>query len=340
MIADFDGADRYTGARAMVFGATGFIGRHVSGALVRAAADVTLVGRDTATLEAMIEAGLGGSMVVADICDDARVVAAVRQVRPHITFNLAGYGVDRAERDDALAERVNGRFPGVLCRVVADARDADWAGQALIHVGSQLEYGPIGGNLAEDSDAAPDTLYGRTKLAGTVSLARCAKRHGLPALTARLFTVFGPGELDTRLFPSIRRAVETGQPLDMTDGLQRSDFTWIGDVAAGLLRLGVVPATAGGRTGVPALPDSRRGMVVNLASGRLLSVRDFAREAVTALGGAESLLRFGALPQRAETLEYEPVANARLRDLTGGWAPATTVAEGVNMLHNGGWTHA
>jgi nucleoside-diphosphate-sugar epimerase len=339
VIDDFDAAG-YADARTLVFGATGFIGRHVAAALAAAGADLTLSGRDAGVLEQVAE-GLDGTAHVAecDICDDARVVATLRQVRPHITFNLAGYGVDRSERDEGLAARINGGFPRVLCGAVADGRGREWRGQALIHVGTQLEYGPVGGDLAEQTDPAPHTLYGRTKLEGTVSLAQCAAALRLPALTARLFTVYGPGEHGNRLLPSILRAVRSGQPLDMTDGLQRMDFTWVGDVAEGLLRLGVVPATADARTGSDEVPDPCHGMAVNLASGRLLSVREFATRAVETLEGDASLLRFGALPRRSETLEYEPVANARLRDLTG-WVPATTVTEGIRSMIREGWTHA
>lgn len=338
MTGDFDAAE-YAGARALVFGATGFIGRHVAAALSAAGAAVTLSGREPRALDRLAGGLEAADVIECDICDDARVVATIRQARPHITFNLAGYGVDRTERDEALAQRINGRFAGILCGAVAAGRAEEWGGQALIHAGTQLEYGPVGGDLAEQTEPAPHTLYGRTKLEGTLSLARCASSRGLPALTARLFTVYGPGEHENRLLPSIIGAVRTGEPLDMTDGLQRMDFTWVGDVAGGLLRLGVVPATADGRTGPDRVSESRHGMVVNLASGRLLSVREFATQAVEALDGDESLLRFGALRRRSETLEYEPVTNARLRALTG-WAPAMTVTEGIRSMIGEDWTHA
>lgn len=331
MVREFSRSGAYSGVRALVFGATGFIGRQVAEALATAGAQTILSARDDAALDA-VAAGIAAEVttIVCDVCDDARTVAAVRQARPHITFNLAGYGVDRAETDEGLAERINGRFPGVLCAAVAAARETDWHGQALVHTGSQLEYGPVGGNLAEGTEPSPNTVYGRTKLAGTLALARCAATHGIPALTARLFTVFGAGEHEARLLPSVIQAASTGRPLDMTDGRQRADFTWIGDVVEGLLRLGVVPATKAAGTGRGTAAVAGPGEVVNLATGRLTSVRDFALQAVAELGAPDSLLRFGALPQRAETLEYEPVTNARLRKLTG-WAPETTVAEGLRL---------
>jgi nucleoside-diphosphate-sugar epimerase len=58
------------------------------------------------------------------------------------------------------------------------------------------------------------------------------------------------------------------------------------------------------------------------------------------MGGDASILRFGALPQRAETLEYLPVANERLRRLTG-WTPSTTVSDGIRrMMQEKGRTDA
>jgi len=342
-------AEAYAGARVLVFGATGFIGRHLVRALVAAGADLTVSARVGARLD-RLTAGAGPAvrMNALDVCDDAAVTAMVGAVRPHITFNLAGYGVDRGERDEAIAERVNGRFPGILCKVIAEHLATDWAGQSLVHAGSQLEYGPIGGNLDERAEPTPHTPYGRTKLEGTRAIERCAAAHALPAITARLFTVFGPGEREGRLLPSIIQAGRTGEPLDLTDGRQRMDFTWVGDVVEGLLRLGVVPATTGARTpagqragtaaenrAVRTSGPASPGMVVNLARGVLVPVREFAEQAADALGVPRTLLRFGALPQRAETLEYEPVTNRRLRALTG-WAPATGVTAAIHTMQRGG----
>jgi len=68
--------------------------------------------------------------------------------------------------------------------------------------------------------------------------------------------------------------------------------------------------------------------VVNLATGRLTAVRDFAERAARVLGIAPSLLRFGALPTRGEEMAHDPVNVTRLRQLTG-WTPAIGPDEGL-----------
>ena len=76
----------------------------------------------------------------------------------------------------------------------------------MIHVGSALEYGTARGNLNELTAPSPTTLYGRSKLAGTLRVCRAARRRGFRAVTARLFTVYGPGEQPGRLLPSLMAA--------------------------------------------------------------------------------------------------------------------------------------
>jgi nucleoside-diphosphate-sugar epimerase len=306
--------------RVVVFGATGFIGSWVARRVGAAGAQVTLAARDREAAAALAtELGARAHTVQVDVCDDARVAAVLREVRPHVTFNLAGYGVDHAERDAGTANRVNERFVGVLCAAVAAHRDRDWRGQALVHTGSQLEYGPIGGAMHEDAEPAPTTVYGRTKLAGTQALSACAAARGLPALTARLFMVYGPGEHRGRLLPTLMAAAASGAPVPLTSGTQQTDFVYVEDVADGLVRL--------------ARAQVEPGAIVNLASGRLTSIREFVERAATLLDIPAERLRFGALPQRPETLQYEPVSNARLRALTG-WVPSTNVTEGIRRTLN------
>ncbi len=273
--------------------------------------------RDSATAERILSRyDIDAEIIELDVTDFERLAAVVRRVRPQATFNLAGYGVDRSERDEQTAYRVNTHLLPALCRAVASARQDGWAGQDIVHVGSALEYGDITGDLAEHSVPNPTTLYGRSKLAGTLQFRRACRRLGLRGLTARLFTVYGPGEHPGRLLPSLIDAAESGAPLELTAGLQKRDFTYVEDVADGLLRLG--------------LARTEPGDVVNLATGKLTTVREYVEVGAAVLKIPDARLRFGALPGRPEEMAHAPVRTSHLRALTS-WTPTTSIVDGIRM---------
>lgn len=304
----------YDGARIAVLGATGFIGRWIARTAATLGARVVLLARDVHGAESLARSLPRATAAMIDAGDEHALHDVLDATRPAVVFNAIGYGVDRSERDDATAWSINARFPGLLADAVARTRDADWSGTTLVHLGSALEYGRASGNLAEDTEPLPDTLYGRTKLEGTRMLAERGRSLDLASVTARLFTVFGAGEHEGRLLPALIAAARQDTPLDLTAGSQVRDFTYAGDVAEGALRLGLARCPPGD--------------IVNLATGRLTSVRTFAETAADVLGIASDLLRFGALPSRAEEMVHEPVSIARLRERTG-WAPATDIATGI-----------
>ena len=197
----------FEGVRALVLGASGFIGRWVARALAARGAAVVYAVRDRAAFEPIRRAwSLAGPVIEADLSRPDSVGALLREVRPSVTFNLAGYGVDRCERDGHLSHLLNAELPGRAAEAMAAVRDPRWPGVDLVHTGSALEYGTLGGDLAEDSLPQPTTVYGKSKLAGTRAVAAASREHGLKAVTARLFTVYGPGEHTGRLLPTLLEA--------------------------------------------------------------------------------------------------------------------------------------
>ena len=307
--------DPYDGTPAIVFGASGFIGRWVARALCARGAKVYLVVRNARLANKIFAAyGIDGDVCELDLENLEQVKRLLQSVNPSIVFNLAGYGMDRSERDSRIAYRINTQLVEVMAATVSQARDPDWPGQNIVHVGTPLEYGTIGGNLSEDSNHNPTTLYGKSKLAGTQLLASSCKAYGIRGLTVRPFTVYGPGEPPGRLLPSLLETAKTQRPLQLTSGEQKRDFVYVENVSEGLLRLGLAPAG--------------RGDVVNLATGHLTSVRTFAETAAQILSIPQDRLRFGEIPPLDEEMHHSEVATERLRQLTA-WMPSTGVTEGI-----------
>ena len=315
----------FAGRRVLVLGASGFIGRWTAALLAAGGADLVASGRDAEATRAAL-ASLApffppaGSLEVraCDLAEAGALERLVNEVRPSVVFNLAGYGVDRSERDEVLARRINQDLLPELTYAIRDTRDDEWPGQHLVHAGSALEFGVVTGDLSDTWHCRPTTLYGKTKLAGSEHVVGAVQRNDLRGVTARLFTVYGPGEHDGRLLPSLRAAAHStsgGGDLELTAGTQLRDFTHVEDVARGLLRLGAMQHTLG-------------EAALNLATGRMTTVRRFVEVAGEALGIAAERMRFGALETRPEEMCHDPVSIARLRQLTG-WVPRMTIAEGV-----------
>ena len=203
--ADLDA--RYRDVPAVVCGGSGFIGAWVVRALVARGARVDVVVRDAArVLAALPDLSRRIGVRVADLARPGAVTRVLDALRPAVVFNLAGYGVDRAERDAAIMTALNDALVLELATWSASATHQPWSGVRLLHVGSALEYGPVRGHLHESTTPQPTTDYGRSKLAGTGHVARCGERDGAAAVVARLFTVFGPGEHPGRLLPSLQAA--------------------------------------------------------------------------------------------------------------------------------------
>jgi nucleoside-diphosphate-sugar epimerase len=313
-------AATYRGVPVLVLGGAGFVGRWVARLLTAAGADLSLGVRDRASADPVLDRyEIRGHVVPFDVRDGARVAETIRARRPAVTFNLVGYGVEPSQRDPEIARATNATFVRVLGEILADARDPGWPGNQLVHAGTALEYGSAA-DVGEDAVPCPTSSYGSTKLAGTRLLTATGAARGLRGVTVRLFTVYGPGEHPGRLLPSLIRTAGSGDALPLTSGRQRRDFTYVADAAEGLLRVGLAPAPPGD--------------VVNLATGRLTSVRVFAETAARALGIPPDRLRFGALPTRPDEMEHHEVPLDRLRKLIG-WVPPTDVTLGIldTMAH-------
>lgn len=301
----------YRDARVLVLGASGFIGRWLTRRLADAGADVVAGIRNVHALDDLADIV---TISAIDLLDFASVSDLIVRTAPAVIFNLSGYGIDPRERDEDRARRINAELPPLLLQGMQRAKLPAWRGQRVIHAGSALEYGTCGGDLAEDSDEQPTTLYGLTKLAGALALREASMMTGLDSVTARLFTVYGPGERAGRLLPTLLEAADTGRTIDLTAGTQLRDFTYVEDVVEGLLRLGAVWTSSMG--------------IVNVATGRLYSVRHFIETAAQILGIRSDNLKFGALPTRNEEMEHEPVTIGKLRELTA-WMPPTTLEQGI-----------
>ena len=89
--------------------------------------------------------------------------------------------------------------------------------------------------MTETSPLIPISPYGVTKLAAEQLAYLYHKNHGLPVVSLRFFTVFGPGQRPDMAFHKFFKAILEGREIPVFgDGSQTRDFTYIDDIVEAL----------------------------------------------------------------------------------------------------------
>ncbi len=98
----------------------------------------------------------------ADLSDPVACAQVVRDLAPHAVINAAAYtAVDDAEANEELATIINGDTPTAIAQACAEMKIS------LVHISSDYVFEGSGEEPWKPGDtAAPQNVYGRSKLAG------------------------------------------------------------------------------------------------------------------------------------------------------------------------------
>ncbi len=177
------------------------------------------------------DAAVGLDVPDIDITDVDSVSDAVFEVNPSVVVNCAAYTrVDDAENDRFTAELVNSTGVANVAQAASSAR--------LIQVSTDYVFdGTATSPYAETDTPNPQSVYGRTKLAGE----RAALRHpdAYVVRTAWLYGQQGKNFVKTML-----DLEQTRETLDVVDD-QVGQPTWSRDLAAQIVLLGQSDAATG-----------------------------------------------------------------------------------------------
>jgi UDP-glucuronate 4-epimerase len=175
----------------------------------------------------------------------------------------------------------------------------------------------------------PVSLYAATKKANELLAHSYAHLFQLPTTGLRFFTVYGPwGRPDMALF-LFTRAILAGQPIDVfNEGRMRRDFTYIDDIAEGVLRVLDRPAIPNPNwTGSDPDPGSSAApwRVYNIGNNQPVELLELITTLENALG--KKAIR-NLLPMQPGDV---PATYADIDDLARdtGFRPATPLAKGV-----------
>lgn len=242
--------------RALVTGAAGFVGANLArrlvdagietGAIVRASSDIWRL----RSIESEIE------LHRLDLCDSSAVESVVRATAPDWVFHFATHGAYSWQQDRRQIVRSNVDATANLVEACLAA-----GCEAFVYAGSSSEYGLKDHPPTEEEWLDPGSAYAAGKAFGTHYCRYAANVHGLPAVTLRLYSAFGPYEEPGRLVPTLLVHALEGLLPPLADADTARDFVYVADIVEAALRAAEQAAIVAGR-------------VYNVGSGRQTTLRE------------------------------------------------------------------
>lgn len=230
-------------AHYLVTGGAGFIGSHLSAALLSSGHRVRVVDNLVTGYRHNLREGV--EFTNADLADPAAAAAAVEGV-DYVLHQAAIPSVPRSVKNPAESHRAN--VDGMLNVLIA-ARDAGV--KRVVFAGSSSVYGdqPVLPKR-EDMPTKPMTPYALQKLVSEQYGQMFTRLYGLEVVTTRYFNVFGPRQDPGSPYSGvislfIKALLEGTRPVIYGDGGQTRDFTFVANVVDGVLRAAATPGVGG-----------------------------------------------------------------------------------------------
>ncbi len=233
--------------RALVTGATGFVGGWLTQALVDRGATVLGLNRRATWPTHWAHLAKSVSLQMCDLLDGGAIERICREFQPSHIYHLAGFAaVGASFRDPEAAWQGNLTATRQLCEAVIR-----WGGKPrILFVGSGMVYGtPAQADalLTEETPLRPDTPYAASKAAADLACFQYTCSPGLDIIRARPFNHIGPFQSAEFAIPNFARqlvAIERGQQppiLETGDLSAQRDLSDVRDIVAayqGLMQRG------------------------------------------------------------------------------------------------------
>ncbi len=300
--------------RALVTGGCGFIGSHVTRALVADGWDVTNLDLLTYAANPRNLDELAGDARYAFVRGDIRDIALVRDLvrDADVVLNFAAEThVDRSLLDPGVFVRTD--VEGVVSLLEAVRAHP---GTRLLHMSTDEVFGslPAPAEATEEHPFAPTSPYSASKAAAELQLRAYAATYGLPVTVLRSCNVYGPNQHVEKFIPLFVTRALAGQPLPLYgDGRQEREWLFVDDLVEAIRRL----------LSEPTADDGPRA--VHVGSGHRLANRAVAEHICRLAARPPSLIT--PVRDRAGHDRRYALDSSRLR--ATGWRPQVAFGDGI-----------
>jgi len=293
--------------RALVTGATGYIGANLVRRLSAESWDVHVLVRPTSSL-VLLESLLSSITVHEFDGDSSTMDQIVKRSNPDVVFHLASLFLSehRPEHVESLVHS-NVLFSTQLVEAMVN-NDC----KCLINTGTSWQH-------FEDADYCPVNLYAATKQAFEVILDYYVEARGLALISLALFDTYGPGDPRPKLFSLLSKTAKSQEPLAMSAGEQLLDLVHIDDVIEAFM------------CAARAILDQESGRKrFGVSTGQPIRLKDLVQLYEQA-AGVHLPIQWGQRPYREREVML-PWSNC---ERVSGWEPKVALLEGLRSLVNG-----
>jgi nucleoside-diphosphate-sugar epimerase len=179
----------------------------------------------------------------------------------------------------------------------------------LINTGSYWQH-------YNTQDYSPVCLYAATKQAFEAIIDYYVDALNFQVITLKLYDVYGPGDTRKKIFPLLKKAVESRESIDLSEGEQQIDFVYIDDVVNAFL-------TSYHLLNENPLPQHHK---YSAYSGNTVSLKSAVKLFIRFLG-KEIPVNWGKRPYRDREV-MQPTYGNRLP----GWTTKIDVETGIHLL--------
>lgn len=288
--------------RALITGATGYIGSRLVEGLLAEGWQVHIVTRRSSSLNLLDEHLHRITIHVHDGSMD-RMLKIVTDANPDVVYHLAAMTSSEHHWQD-VDQMVNANI--LFSTQLVEAMFQSGA-KHLVNTETFWQHG-------NDSDSfSPTCLYAATKQAFRDILIYYAGTGCIKAISLVLYDTYGPDDPRKKLLNFLRQAAQSEQQIDMTPGEQIIDITHVNDVVNAYLRAGEM------------LLSEKVGAVHTYAvtSGRRMMLKELV-ELIVRETGISVRPRWGGKPYRTNEVMVPWVGEP-----LPGWQPKVDLIAGI-----------
>lgn len=319
----------------LVTGAAGFIGHHLSVALM--SKGYSVIGLDNmndyysvslkkerlSNLKAT--SGLQGygtfTFHKVDLANRAGLQSLFSTYEFDVVVNLAAQAGVRYSIENPNAY-IDSNIVG-FCNLLECCRSAST--KHLVYASSSSVYGMNTKQPFSTSDVVdyPVSLYAATKKSNELMAHTYSHLYGIPTTGLRFFTVYGPMGRPDMAYYKFTKAILEGKAIDVfNNGEMKRDFTYIDDIVEGIQRVMERPPKPTTGSGSNAIAPYK---IYNIGNNNPVTLRRFisAIETATGIEAKKNLL-----PMQAGDV---PVTYADIDELEQdvGYRPDTSIEDGI-----------